>query len=149
MQKKGATPVIVIIIIAVLVIALIGSGFYINDLLKTKPYIKEISTTPTFIIPTDNNKDSADIFFIIDNPTDIDFSGKIQFIFDQDCFNLWQNEDIMINAKGENSFTRSINSDNYNIPNKCYKTHTIVAKLTNKNSTTIYSSKEFQLTITK
>jgi len=150
MKKKGQAQVVLIVIIIILAIALLGSGIYINDLLKTKPHFEKVSVNPEFIIPNDNNRNSADVLFIINNPTNIDFRGRIQIIYDEDCFSVYGvDQDVEVGAKNKNSVTRTLTARNYNAPEKCFKTHQIVTKLSNVDGTTLYSSKDFQLTITE
>jgi hypothetical protein len=150
MNKRASLPTIVVVIIVVLGLALTSSVIKNINLMNMKPTIKSLSINPTFIIPSYSAKNSADILAIITNPTDIDFRGKIQFIYDTDCLTIWQNpKDVSVNSKSENSFITTVQGINWNLPEKCYKTQTIIVKLTNLNSTNIYDSKEIQLTLTK
>lgn len=136
-------------IILLILIVLGGSGIiFINN----NPRFMDVEVQPTqYITHYDYQNDEVNkIFYKINNPTNLDFSGSVEFLYDDDCFNIYQNlQQVSVSAKSQQGFFKEIRLDGREISNKCFSTQAILLRMINENKTIVYDTEEVKITIVK
>jgi len=120
---------------------------------QTNPFFKDARAEPTFVVPNHEAKKSADIVYEISNPTNIDFAGKTNLVYDTECFTVYPpSQEVEIPAKDARGYSISITAQSTNrrgdLPDNCYKTQAILIDLTNEGGDILYDAKEIEITIT-
>lgn len=136
--------------VIILVLILLGSSGLL--FMNNNPKFLDIEIQPTqYITYYEYQNDEVNkIFYKIDNPTNLDFSGSVEFLYDDDCFNIYQNlQQVSVPAKSQQGFFKEIRLEGRNIPNKCFSTQTILLRMVNENKTIIYDTEEIKITIVK
>lgn len=150
MEKKGQANVWMIIAIVLFIIIISGAGFYFKANLKNKPLFKSAEAEPNFIIPNDQNKDQTTVIYEIYNPTLLDLSGQVEFLFDDDCLETYPDyQDVLVKSKDNQAFNKIFRSQERDLPDKCYQSQSVFLRLTDTNNSLLYDTKEIKILVTQ
>ncbi len=97
----------------------------------TKPFFKEVTLANNFVAVSG---DTA-LNFIISNPTQITFTGKVAFNYDTSCISITpQNKEVSVPNGGDIPFSVNVQiPNNYDPTNSCVGTKDIGLTLTDVN----------------
>ncbi len=153
MNKKGDTIKIVIIIVVALIALGVITGYFASNSSSKTPLLETVRVEPVSLTPNTITPEKATITFQINNPTLIDYSGKTEFVYDEDCLSTSQKyKDVFAKSQSKSAFQQIITIKsidwNNNLPEKCYQTQSIFLRLEDNNSSRTYDTKEVTILIT-
>lgn len=140
-----------IILLSVIVVSILGL-FMSGCTTPTKPYFEDskVKAEPTFLRPDDTNGRLV-LHYTIQNPTSLDFSGKVSYKYNEDCIRIYNQEtEVNIPLGEDDSYSVDVVPTGVrNYDEDCYGTQTILLVLSNAEGTLIYDSQSVEISVTR
>lgn len=155
MNKKAGVEVIIIVAVVVTA-AIILAFLFLHPSLngKNSPFLETIQISPPAIISGSSSSTSnqATLSFEVNNPTVVDFSGKVEFVYDTDCLDTYYvTKNVFAQSQRKQAFSQIFNIKNSgysSLPDKCFQQQSIFLKLEDSNNSRIYDTQEVKISIT-
>lgn len=109
MAKNDSNIWIILVIVVIFIVVVTGGLGVFWKIGGDKPVFENAYTDPSYLIPNNNENKEAKIIYEIHNPTLLDFIGKVEFLFDDDCLYMYEkNQQVSAKSKSNQAFNKVI-----------------------------------------